>query len=474
MQNLDDKYFFDRVKSVLEDFEPGYQADSWTKLSGRLDRYGQTVGHVRWKLWLNGFICGSLLVGVIVGVYLLLTPGSVPVVPVDNSRTVQLQPGNLSGDHVSGNQPETPQQLPNTSDRIAQQRATFSQPQVVPVESVVPVTGNRNMNADDITNRVSNDRWAARPIGKTVSPGETVSLSESSPQMERKTPVEPDALGIMNLEASVDSTILPNLPNLLEIPQSSEASGDSTRRSFQDSVKSERKKKNCFNWDIFRIDLGLNSEGYRKFVGPDRLKFGYSPEIVFGNFQDQTGWSNGAVLMIEGPLSSRIRVGAGLSFRDYSWRKTKEFGQYTRDSITVPEKYTVDSMLLYTGHWRYFEIPVELGLIIVSHDKWSMGANVSVAAQIMQRERYTLTKMSVGDSTINTTVPDATNYAILGNLRFGLEYRYRFGERWSLWVEPYYKFQLKSIGASGLKPKYLGVNAGIVFQFNLYRRKQVN
>ena len=453
MKNLNEQDFFGRVKSALENYEPDYKPGSWAKFSAILDRQGRPVTPSHWTSWLNGFVCGVVSVSLMIGIYLLL----------DKAEEVTIS----DTEFVDGYSQQLPDvHIPDTAFVSAIDHKTGNHSETA--ANIRPSSGKQNQQ-----NQQSIQNIVRKVSSETSTCSDAVVLPESSPEEILSSIPE-------NMQTSINPTsdLVDTRPDISNLPvvqnvngiKSADQNKPDTCQLPLDDTETSRKRKG-FTWDLFRIDLGLDNEDYKKFTGPDRVKLYYSPEIVFGSFQDRPGWSNNAGLMMEGMLNKRIIAGIGATFREYSWQKTMEFGTSTHDSATFPNRSNVDSVLLHTGCWRYFEIHVALGMVIISKPKWSIGANMAVSPQIMQYECYTITTITDNEIISHTNIPDKVNFAILGSFRFGLEYRYRLGERWGLYAEPYYRFQLNSVGISGIKPRYLGINAGVVYQFNLHRKR---
>lgn len=448
MHSSDDKYVMDKIRSTLEEYQPQCSPNDWNKMAALLDRQPQPFKPTRGIEWFNGFICGILLSVFIIGSYIFF---------------------------FNSNPSEKTQRTTNLT--------SFSENRSAEIKHEIDLKNESAPNSRRLSVIQSNVNYSSR-----FKPDESVILDPPIHGQNNYQQVSlnnlldlPSNLDVQSNLNNDDNTFQPIAPiwiiYLRSIKQNSRekiALKQSNSKNYIHSDKRPAQSKSClFNWDIFKLSFNMQDDLYKKFVGPDKIKISYSPELILGNFQTNAGISQGVGLLFEGQISNRISLGLGAYMRQYHWEKKNEFKTLVNglppDSTTM--HYVVDSIHVNTGSWRYFEIPLEVRLHFIQNGKTQISINTFISAIILQSEKYQFDRI-IGQTTLSQKleVSPYSNYSILGSLKLGLEYRYRISERWNMFVEPYFKWYLKGMGETRYKPRSFGVNVGVVYQFNLHRK----
>ncbi|NOU20136.1 MAG: hypothetical protein HOO91_21475 [Bacteroidales bacterium] len=446
MQNPDDKHIMDQIRSTLEEYQPQCTHQSWERMSALLDQQTAIPKSGKWKTWLNGFTCGIIISIIFMGSYYIFF--------YSNSNTIE-QNKIYTATNSTSNTFQS-----NTRPNFKKQKLA---------NSGIPELSESNLNS-------SNSSSIAQKINiepEIIAKYQTRQVFVDEMEEQSKVPindsgsiaifVNTDIQPIQPLRTSSTGIIIkPVYEKELRINRNH---NNSVIRLAKNEDKSRRK---LFDWGKLNLSFNMQDDLYKNFIGPDRVKLGYSPELVFGSFQSKRGISQGAGIMLEGPISKGLSVGIGFYKRQYNWQNEKVF-QSLEIGGSDTSKYVIDSIHVNKGTWNYFEVPIEIGLHFLHKDRSEIILNTSIAAVIMQSEKYQYDRI-IGQTTNSQKKEPKpySDYNIFGNLTLGLEYRYRLGERWNLWIEPYFKWYLKGVGDTPFKPKCFGVNVGLVYQFNLH------
>ncbi|RPH28760.1 MAG: hypothetical protein EHM93_18355 [Bacteroidales bacterium] len=448
MQNPDDKHIMDRVRSMLEEYQPQCSPESWAKMSALLDQQTPKAVPVNWRVWFNGFISGLIISLIFISSYFIIyssntdgeTMVNVKTIPTSENKPILSYKKSI--DHY--------QYIVSPSIELKLKHSlklsnNYNSTQYVYPE---PDQGERNFVKQDvgIEQEERSSRFNAVNEKKR-------NLLDSNFRPLRPMEI---STSYFNRKPTIEKiNINPNLPAV------------SSKR------KEEKSRKSIFNWGKFDFSFKLQDDLYKNFVGPDKVKIGYSPELVLGDFQSEVGISQGFGLLLEGKISNRISLGFGGYMRQYDWQKKNEFKSLVEGTPpdTATMHFVIDSIHINKGNWKYYEIPFEITLHILRNQKSEINLNTSLAAIFLQSENYQFDRI-IGQNTISQKQPfkPYSNYRILGNIKVGIEYRYRFSERWSIWAEPYYKWYLKGVGITSYKPRSFGINVGLIYQFNLHKK----
>jgi len=447
MQNPDDKYIFDKVRATLEEYQPECSSSSWNKMSVLLNQQPKAVKPISGTEWFKGFISGVLVTIVLVGsLYFIFeektsepkqtSATNVAAIDIKTNKSPEVLKANQKSEIIKNNSKNDYAQVSSgVADVYNIDLSELKDDEIAPNEQIASYELARDLR------RADNDR--ANFNDNTVSFRTIVPKGFNADNYIR---VEPEKIVGFHPKSK---------PAIRKVDRSN-----------------GKTKLITINWDLFKGSFGLQDDMYKKFIGPDKIKLGYSPEVVFGNFQSKSGISHGLGLALEGSISKRLSVGIGVNLRKYEWTKRKEFKSLQMDELPdTSYHYVVDSTHQNVGKWQYFELPVSFSLHFMTFGKSKIFINTSIAAVIMQSENYEFNRIIGQDKFLQKTeLKPFSNYNILGNIRVGFEYRYAINRRWNLYFEPYYKWYLKGVGVTSYKPRSFGINVGLIYQFNLHKK----
>ncbi|MCK9207200.1 MAG: hypothetical protein M0P66_08825 [Salinivirgaceae bacterium] len=449
MQNSEDKHIMDQIRSTLEDYQPQCTPKNWEKMSALLDQQPAIPKPANWKIWFNGFTFGILLSILFVGsYYLIINPNTSKIEQVKNDPVI------------------------NSVDNINQSNRNN-------ITANLPINSYSNATNMESNSRFSNSSRILQSINIKPEIVETFKNRQIlfEEQAEQLNTIEKSEDLKLIAENDEIKTIIPIKTSQIVFDYKLIYEKELHINRYIPEKKidkiNEKSKKRLLNWGMFDFSFKMQDDLYKNFVGPDRAKVSYSPELIHGNFQSKSGVAQGAGLMLEGPISKGLSLGIGFYTRQYDWQKEKVF---TSLHMGIPPdstlQYKVDSIHRCNGKWKYFEVPFEVNLHFIHNGKTDICFNTSIAAIIMQSEKYQFDRIIEQTTNSQKQEPKPfSNYTIFGDIKIGLGYRYRLNERWSIWAEPYYKWSLKGIGDISYKPKSFGINVGVIYQFNLHKKK---
>lgn len=450
MQNPDDKHIMDRVRSTLEEYQPQCSPESWAKMSALLDQQVPAPVSTNWRVWFNGFISGLIISIVFISSYFIIFRSNTGTGEVVNVKVISKEEDKLVlsykkpiGNYQSLSKPRTELKI----------KSNFN---ILINNSILSTLNNSNLTRYDHYELGLGERsFVKRVMGL-----------EGDESLGRFNEQKNDSLG---------SNAQPLVP--MEISTSY-----FSRKPIIEKIKpilpvaslerrEEKSRKGIFNWGKFDFSFKLQDDLYKNFVGPDKIRLGYSPELVHGKFQDKSGISHGAGFELEGPISKRVMAGVGFNLRKYEWSKEQKFDSIHKivQSDTAFYQYVVDSIHQRRGKWQFFEVPISLKLNFMEIGKSKIYFNTYLAAIFMQSESYEFNRIIKTDKFSQRSEPKPfSNINVFGDIRIGLEYRYAINRRWNFYFEPYYKWHLNGLGVTGFKPQGLGINFGLIYQFNLH------
>jgi len=448
MHKPNDEHMVNEIREKLENFQPAYNPESWQKMSAKLDQHVSVEKKRNFRTWFFGFGSG-ILFSVLVITFIF-----------------------LQNQEKTTNTNQAYQQQIDSLQILVSKNRVSTDNEIVRVEYLPSV----NRLDKGIANR-GNDKFLAF--------SENVNVDLYYPQEV-----------IADIDLTKYRNVLPvfarekNLPNgwwnidTIKRNESVPLLADMTEE-IEKSVKN--KKIKAFRWKGFKAGFKLHDEFYKDFTGPDKFRVYYSPEFMFGDFQNKTGISQGVGIMTEGPVSKRLSFGLGAEFRTYNWQKNIEYSSLkmsinevviepATDSteavmrIDSTEIFSVDSLRINSGNWQYFEIPFEIRYKLMQNRKSSLYLNSSVSVLLFYKEDYE-SELKIGGQSNKTSESFAPfkNYHIPARIKLGLEYRYALNNRWSFSVEPYYRWNWNALGAQQLNPGAFGINAGVVYRFRLMK-----
>lgn len=415
-------------------------------MSELLDKHDYTPKPAKWRIWFNGFVCGILLCLLFWGGSLVL---NVSLHKELASRATSHKEAHINQKNKNLRHIDYSRNYPAGEDK--QVRILYTNNSLLNLRQPIAVP--------KYSLHLYNNKTIIHNNGQTENDSPRDSLVNTPSLTHQEAAIEP--ISTINLSNSNVNEEVLNLPY----------SGCNKQK------RDAKSKKNSWDiaWKKFCLELNASDDMYKNFIGPDRVKAYYSPQLFLGSFKNSNHIGQGAGLTAIGPVSKRISVGIGAAYKTYSWSNRIEFGSLNeqKDPIDSTSIYTIDSLLLQKGNWSYFEIPVHIGFTIIKRSKWELGVNTEIAAQLFRKESFNQSLIINGVST-NTEITQKpfANKTIMGSIGIGLEYKYKLSARWFLTAEPYYKWQVSPLGASKHKPGGAGLNIGVTYQFNLHNQKK--
>lgn len=140
----------------------------------------------------------------------------------------------------------------------------------------------------------------------------------------------------------------------------------------------------------------------------------------------------------------------------------------TYDTVTNITFDTIinDTTAIRKFKYKYLEVPIIFNFKILEKNKFSFYAGLGVIAGILIKyESYIL------NNDLNSIIlqPPEENYKFLPSIWLSLEARYKFNDKLSLILRPYYSYGLRSLSKTGIGvygiPHRYGINFGINFSF---------
>lgn len=442
MQKLDENYIFDKVRITLEEYQPECSSSDWSKMSALLDKQSPVVKPSRRNDLFIGFIAGIIVTLSFIGVLNYYHGEKASQGQKTSATNVAINNIKLNEQPIFLN--SKPKNLTSKIERVQIQVASS----VADVSSIdiinLPEENSRNI----VYNYKEENSNSDNPLGLNQD------IAVNDPFSKEISPRKFDLNDYIKVkpEKIVGLTI----------------------KQKPIAIKSEKKENKSkfitINWDVFKGSFRFQDDMYKRFIGPDRVRLGYMPELTLGSFQDKAGLGQGVGIELEGPISKRVFVGVGVNLRNYSWSKMQEFKSLQMNELPDTSfHYVVDSTHQWKGNWRYFEIPLSLKLHFVEIGKSKLFINTYLVAVLIQSESYEYNRIIKTDKfTLKDQPAPFNNIDILGNIRIGLEYRYFINRRWNFYFEPYYKWSLKGIGEKNIRSRSFGFNFGLIYQFNLH------
>lgn len=443
MQKLDENYIFDKVRTTLEEYQPECSSSDWSKMSALLDKQTPVTKSKRSRDLLIGFIAGVVVTLSFVGTLYFSQGEKVTHSQRTSATNVAVNNIKLNEQPISFN--EKPKNLTTKIERVQIQVASCVADVISIDISSIPEEKVSN-NSFNYTKENSN---SADVLGLNRDIAENTLFSR---EITRK-----------KIDLSAYFKVRPE-----------KIIGLNTNKLFafnRIEKKYYKSKLITINWDIFKGAFQFQDDMYKRFVGPDRVRLGYMPELIFGSFQDKSRIGQGVGVEILGPISKRVFFGLGLNLHSSNWSRAQDFNSMKLHYTLVDSSYylNTDSIHEWKGKWSYIEIPLSLNLHFMTIGKSKIFLNSSIAAVLMHSEEYEYSRIVDNVKyTLNEKPSPFANNVLLGNLKVGIELRYFINRRWNFYFEPYYKWSLNGLGEKEIRPRSLGINLGLIYQFNLH------
>ena len=434
MKELFDDRITQRIKEVLEQYEPAYSPQAWEKLRKQMPVPESRLKKLllKYKFWLSGVaIVGLLVTAYKVSNGLHVDVNSVidPVYFESASYFVTEKPKEITYSEKASALRH------NISDIITgqEEKSVFPEVAVVPITESLPATDQDNTQA-----------------------GSAITEIHESIERASVIPVSPERI---EFGYQYNSTLL------IPIEDRTADIKPSKDQSYNKTAKFE------IHWPGFNSSLTREGD-YNKFVGPNKLAFYYSPEIHYSDSIGNMGVSQGIGITFEGRIRSLVSVSAGLSYQAINFDKTissvkvPPHGLVLQPPDTNRIFYYVDSIEIRSGSYKFLELPVSVNFKFIESAKtqiW-LGTGISAIAFLGQEYTYETIVEEVSESS-SISVKAWENIHPLASVNFSLLLRYNVSDRVFLHGSVQYKQHLVPLGYNSMKLNRLNFQLGVIYHF---------
>jgi hypothetical protein len=434
MKELFDDKITQRIKEVLEQYEPAYSPQAWEKLRKQMPVPESRLKKLwlKYKFWFSGLVITGILITVYNLTNIQHADGVTAIDPV-SSEYVNYA---LSDNSKEVTYSEKTASLRNGISEISigqEDKSVFPEVKLVRITESLPAT--------DLD---------------YVQPGRAITEIPESIERASVIPVSPERI---DLGYQYNSTLLiPIVDPTADIKQLKDP-----------SVKKTAKFE--FHWLDFNSSLTKEGD-YNKFVGPNKLAFFYSPEIHYSDSIGNMGVSQGMGITFEGQIRSLVSVSAGLSYQAINFDKTissvkvppplQELQPHDTNSIF----YYVDSIEIRSGSYKFLELPVSVNFKFIESAKtkiW-LGTGISAIAFLGQEYTYETIVEDVSESS-SISVKAWEDIHPLASVNFSLLLRYNVSDRVFLHGSVQYKQHLVPLGYNSMKLNRLNFQFGVIYHF---------
>jgi hypothetical protein len=434
MKELFDDRITQRIKEVLEQYEPAYSPQAWEKLRKQMPVPESRLKKLllKYKFWLSGVaIVGLLVTAYKVSNGLHVDVNSVidPVYFESASYFVTEKPKEITYSEKASALRH------NISDIITgqEEKSVFPEVAVVPITESLPATDQDNTQA-----------------------GSAITEIHESIERASVIPVSPERI---EFGYQYNSTLL------IPIEDRTADIKPSKDQSYNKTAKFE------IHWPGFNSSLTREGD-YNKFVGPNKLAFYYSPEIHYSDSIGNMGVSQGIGITFEGRIRSLVSVSAGLSYQAINFDKTissvkvPPHGLVLQPPDTNRIFYYVDSIEIRSGSYKFLELPVSVNFKFIESARsqvW-LGTGISAIAFLGQEYTYETIVEEVSESS-SISVKAWENIHPLASANFSLLLRYNISDRIFLHGSIQYKQHLVPLGYTSMKLNRLNFQLGVIYNF---------
>jgi hypothetical protein len=413
----------EKIREVMEQYEPDYSPQAWEKLRKEMPVPVFWLKRVflKYKYWFSGIaISGALLIAFKVTSEL----------PAEKSSVIDAVSYEASNYLLSVNPEEKPY-----SEKI------YSTSQTIPYPSISHEA--KTLSSQGTTASVT-DSFQSAYQENTHQGNQIEELSGKIVE----NPVIPVFIEVPDFSFPADFAGL--------IPIKSKAEGIAVLKSHS----SEKAGKAEFQWPELNL-VFTKEEGYDKFAGPNKIAFFYSPELLRSGSLKNLGISQGIGFSLEGPVRSSVSVSAGLSYQAINFRKVFS------EKILLPDETTfIDSIGIRSGSYKYLEVPVLLNFKFFESGRSQIWLGTGISSIVFLKQDYTSETIVGGTSDqVSSSAKVWENILPLASINLDLLYRYKFTERLSLHSSVLYKFHVIPLGYNSMKLNRLTLQAGFIYRF---------
>jgi hypothetical protein len=219
-----------------------------------------------------------------------------------------------------------------------------------------------------------------------------------------------------------------------------------------------------FQWPEFN-SLFTKDDGYDKFIGPNEVAIFYSPEILRTRSLKTLGISNGIGISLEGPVRSSFSISTGLSYQALDFNVTVFSEKVPLSDISGGIVY-IDSIGITSGSYKYLEIPVSFNFKFLESIKSQVWFATGISSVIFLKQDYSsTTRVGGNNDQVNVSAKGWENILPAASINLGLLYRYKFSDHLFLHSSFLYKPHLVPLGYNSMKLNRLNLQVGIIYSF---------
>ena len=225
-----------------------------------------------------------------------------------------------------------------------------------------------------------------------------------------------------------------------------------------------KKKEGKFR--LPKIDLNINKEGYKHFIGPNKLSVYYNPEFHHEKSLRNPGFCNGIGIEFEGPLNSSFDVAFGLEYHFQAYSSTKTTALDTARLMELDINPDADSISSLSGNYGFIEIPLTLRMKLLSNRRSYLSLDGGFSMQVFLKQAYyNHIEIETIEADNDIEMGAWKNIHPLGSVNLGLTYRHLLSDRISIEGSIVYKYHLSEVGALPMELNRFSAKAGITYRF---------
>lgn len=428
MKELFEDKMTSKFREVLENYEPAYSPQAWDNLQRQLP-----VKVPFWKRiskWYFIIVAGLIITGICIF-------------------------NDQENDNQFGSN-QIKQSIPKTETlkkELAQNHLTAIKPSSN--SGSVPGSGSKsNLNLN------------------LIQPSSLQIVDNSENTESRNTLVSKERLNRLNLLTNTLHSNDQPSPKL-------ETMGTNTLSADKNGTRKAKPRSGRIEFKLPEISFKSNGHSdYKKFIGPTQLAIFYNPEIHSTSITGKLGLSHGIGVELEGLLNSFMSVSCGVNFQsnNYSHQISREelllqpnIRQINNIYNDNKSKFTqiLDTVSNHSLNYQFVEVPVTLKLALLQTDRSKFSLTAGVSAIFFLKEKY-ITPFSTPEMLLfseERTFTRFNNIHPLASFNTGISYRHQLSERFSVFTNLQYKFNLTPLGGNELKISRLSSQIGIFYRF---------
>jgi hypothetical protein len=415
----------ERIKEVMEQYEPDYSPQAWEKLREQMPVpvFWLKKLFLKYRYWISGVA----IVGVLLVAYKVSSEQ-----PSDKSSSINPISSESANYFVS----EKPKEVAYSEKSPALRPG---------ISNIGIPRKEKNISSKAMPVRLTNSLPAA--YQDYIQTEKTIAERHESIEIKPVIPISLNETDFGNQESN--SQPIPIKAQAEEIP-------------VLKSLSFVKKGKSEFRWPEFNF-MFKKEEGYDKFAGPNKLAFFYSPEMVHSNSLNNLGVSHGIGISLEGLIRSSVSISAGLSYQAIDFRKTI----FSEKILPQGETIYIDSIGISRGSYEYLEVPVSINFNFFDNNRSQVWLGTGISSIVFFKQNYTSETIVGGiiSDQVSSSAKGWENLLPLASLNLSLLYRYKLSDRLFLHSSVQSKQHLVSLGYNSMKLNRLSLQVGLMYRF---------